>query len=157
MFFCSPCVVYVQELSRKSLFWTVAQFCLDPPTSFFPLSCYVRIYFTRLSEFILSKCPYVFCLFTYNWLIPWGRSVKKLIIAHVFTVFLSFNVIWRLIIFTESHHRIEYQAKWIQFTLSQHIFLRPIVTCPGFAWWIITGSGFDDRIYWHFYYNYNQL
>jgi hypothetical protein len=27
----------------------------------------------------------------------------------------------------------------------------------GVAWLIITGSGLDDWIYWHFYYNYNQL
>jgi hypothetical protein len=27
----------------------------------------------------------------------------------------------------------------------------------GVPWWIITGSGLDDWIYWHFYYNYNQL
>jgi hypothetical protein len=27
----------------------------------------------------------------------------------------------------------------------------------GLAWLIIMGSGLDDRIYWHFFYNYNQL
>jgi hypothetical protein len=28
---------------------------------------------------------------------------------------------------------------------------------PGVLWRIITGSGLDDWIYWHFYYNYTQL
>jgi hypothetical protein len=32
-----------------------------------------------------------------------------------------------------------------------------IVTHEGFAWLIIMGSGLDDWIYWHLYYNYNQL
>jgi hypothetical protein len=36
---------------------------------------------------------------------------------------------------------------------------RHIVMCSGFAWLIITGSGFDDWIYWHFFtitVNYNS-
>jgi hypothetical protein len=32
-----------------------------------------------------------------------------------------------------------------------------IVKCPGTPWWIITGSGSDDWIYWRCYYNCNQL
>jgi hypothetical protein len=32
-----------------------------------------------------------------------------------------------------------------------------IVTYEGFAWRIIMGSGLDDWIYWHFYYNYTQF
>jgi hypothetical protein len=35
--------------------------------------------------------------------------------------------------------------------------LKTIVTYKGFTWLTITGSGLDDWIYWHFYYNYNQL
>jgi hypothetical protein len=31
------------------------------------------------------------------------------------------------------------------------------VTCEGFVWLIITGSGLDHWIYWHFDYNYSQL
>jgi hypothetical protein len=32
-----------------------------------------------------------------------------------------------------------------------------IVTCNGYSWLLITGSGWDDWMYWHFYYNYNEL
>jgi hypothetical protein len=35
--------------------------------------------------------------------------------------------------------------------------IQNIVTCPGFAWLIITGSGLDDSTYWHFFHNYTQL
>jgi hypothetical protein len=36
-------------------------------------------------------------------------------------------------------------------------WVQNIVTYLGFLWRIIMGSGLDDWIYWHFYYNYKQL
>jgi hypothetical protein len=37
------------------------------------------------------------------------------------------------------------------------LHVQSTVTYEGFEWLIVTGSGFDDCIYWHFYYNYKQL
>jgi hypothetical protein len=42
-------------------------------------------------------------------------------------------------------------------TVNRKHFFMNTVTYLGFAWRIITGSGLDDWIYWHFYYNCNHL
>jgi hypothetical protein len=45
----------------------------------------------------------------------------------------------------------------MQVGIKLRIIIVIIVTYEGLAWLIITGSGLDDWIYWHFDYSYNQL
>jgi hypothetical protein len=58
---------------------------------------------------------------------------------------------WNRTSYTSSN---KYQC--FQVEIQRHV-LKHIVTCRGYAWRIITGSGLDDWIYWHFCYNYSSL
>jgi hypothetical protein len=62
---------------------------------------------------------------------------------------------------TDIHDLWRNLSKDLQFEISWKLIQRfpshdKILTRIGVTWLIIMGSGLDDWIYWHFYYNYNQ-
>jgi hypothetical protein len=69
--------------------------------------------------------------------------------VHSFSKLMGHSILQNLMYLSENTKSLK--------TLSNIDIYTYIVNCRGYEWLIITGSGLDDWIYCHFYYNYSQL
>jgi hypothetical protein len=74
----------------------------------------------------------------------------------MFSITTYYLIFWKTLLFSYFVHR---QCPWNYLhnflfaiiVIRISIITRMCITCSGFAWLIITGSGLDDWIYWHFF------